>query len=369
MRSKHNQDGFTLVELLVVIAIIGILVALLLPAVQTARESARKVQCLNQLRQLGLACLNYESSRQRFPAGAAMAGTFPANNLTLNNNNKWRADANPSLLDEIGMTDQQGYSGHSWILEILPQIEEQARADAWNFEYSVAHNIEVLEYQVTDITNLFCPSRRSSTDTEEQIQMLQKNPGEEPVEEWQRNQRLVEGGTDYGACYGSGNCYNNQFKGLHTGWGCVGPDKSLIGVVAPKNGARMGQVKDGTSKSIVIGELQRKWGDNSGGLTGGIAARTWDGWFRGGIATSFTTYAFDGDVHFVESRYGVNLGENFSVNGINSESPESAGSEHPGGAQFAFADGSTRFLSEDIDPRVYFAAGTRAGAETLTLGQ
>ncbi len=66
--SEARHQAFTLVELLVVIAIIGILIALLLPAVQAAREAARRSQCLNSIRQLGLACLNYESAKKRYPA-------------------------------------------------------------------------------------------------------------------------------------------------------------------------------------------------------------------------------------------------------------------------------------------------------------
>jgi prepilin-type processing-associated H-X9-DG protein len=253
-------------------------------------------------------------------------------------------------------------------MEILPQLEQQPLHERWDFDYSVAHNIEVLGYQVADIAALYCPSRRRGIETDEQRQMLQKNPAANPVVEWVGPVNVNTGGTDYGACFGSGNCYNNQFKGLHTGWGCVGPDQSVLGVLSPKRGATFGQIADGTSSTILLGELQRTWGhDAGGGLTGGIAARTWDGWFRGGVATSFTAYTFDGDAFFLQPTYGIrNLGESFSVNGINSDSPESAGSEHPGGAQFAFADGSARFLSENMDPVIYFAMGTRAGAELVS---
>ncbi len=365
MRSNQHK-AFTLVELLVVIAIIGILVSLLLPAVQSAREAARRAQCLNQIRQLGLACLNYESVRGELPPAAAMAGRFPGKVPALTDFTKWRADANPSLIEEINELNQEGYRGHSWIIEILPQMEEQARLDAWNLNYSVAHNLQVLNYQVADINGLYCPSRRSSIESEEQRLMLQQDVSKAAPTEWIDGGGLGVscGGTDYGANLGSGNCFNNQFKGLHTGWGCVGPENSTIGPLSPKNGARLSQVIDGTSSTIMLGEMQRNWGtDNAGGLTGGIAQRSWDGWFRGGISTSFTTYAFDGDAYFIEAQYNVGLGENFSVNGINSDSPESAGSDHPGGAHFGYVDGSARFLSENLDPVVYFSMGTRAGED------
>ena len=258
----------------------------------------------------------------------------------------------------------QGYQGRSWIMEILSEIEEDAIRDQWNFDFSVAHNIAVLGLQVPDIGPLYCPSRRTGIETSPQLQMLQQDPSSDPAGLWGGSVQVVAGGTDYGACYGSGNCFNNEFKGFHTGWGCVGPAKSVIGVIVPKRGAEMGDIIDGTSSTILLGELQRNWsGETDTGTSGGIASRSWDGWFRGGAATAFTTYAISRDNFYLQSQFGVNLGEGFNVNGINSESTESAGSDHPGGAQFAFADGSARFISENIDPLIYFALGTRAGEE------
>ncbi|MEM8681409.1 MAG: DUF1559 domain-containing protein, partial [Planctomycetota bacterium] len=183
-KPRPQSRGFTLVELLVVIAIIGILVSLLLPAVQSAREAARRGQCINQLRQLGLAALNYESARSEFPPATVMAGRFPAKNLDPLAWNKWLADANPSFLDEYRSINMQGYRGHSWLMELLPYLEEQTRQDAWNLDFSVAHNISVLGNLPTDITGLYCPSRRSGITTEAHRAMLQNDPGVEPVSAW-----------------------------------------------------------------------------------------------------------------------------------------------------------------------------------------
>ncbi|MEM8944024.1 MAG: DUF1559 domain-containing protein [Planctomycetota bacterium] len=365
--SPRCDRGFTLVELLVVIAIIGVLVALLLPAVQAAREAARRAQCLSQLRQLAIACMNYESANGEFPTSAAMSANFPSNDPNL----QYAVGPDPGTGNvgfhvEINRTNRIGDKGYSWILQVLPQVEQSALYDRWNFDYSVGHNIEVLDYEVVDIPTLYCPSRRRDVETEEQRLMLQKDPGKSNVIQWGGNLEVGRGGTDYGACYGAGNCFNNEKKFLHRGWACYGPDNIVIGVMSPKQGAEIGQISDGTSSTILLGELQRLWSeDTSSGNSGGLARRSWDGWFRGGNPTSFGTYAIDGDVFYVQSHLGGSqrLGESFNVTGMQSESPESAGSEHPGGAQFAFSDASARFISENIDPVVYFALGSRSGEE------
>src|SRR5262245_2940672 len=107
MRNSHSRcgklsAGFTLVELLVVIAIIGILVALLLPAIQAAREAARRTQCLNNVKQLALACLNFDSSRKHLPVG-------------------------------LQIHDPPSFADTTFFIELLPYVEQTALHDRWKF--------------------------------------------------------------------------------------------------------------------------------------------------------------------------------------------------------------------------------------------
>ena len=142
LRNFRRARGFTLVELLVVIAIIGILVSLLLPAVQSAREAARRSQCQNNLRQLALGCLNHESAFQRFPSGGW--GRF------------WVGDA-----DRGADANQPG----SWIYNLMPFIEETAvhdlPADGNPGELTDAQMIGAWRMQQSHIPPLNCPTRRA----------------------------------------------------------------------------------------------------------------------------------------------------------------------------------------------------------------
>lgn len=124
-----KRQAFTLVELLVVIAIIGILVALLLPAVQAARESARRAQCVNQLKQFGLAILNYEATNGELPPGSVTYGLWGFRN----------PDLHPFDCPR-GESSQHDCSGENWAIESLPYLEEQALYDIYDHD---EHNLEV----------------------------------------------------------------------------------------------------------------------------------------------------------------------------------------------------------------------------------
>ena len=166
----YRGNGFTLVELLVVIAIIGILIGLLMPAVQAAREAGRRMTCSNHLKQIGLALQNYANLRNAFPPGATITSSYgPDSKVSFD---PWSEAA----------STWSNMHGTSWILEILPHMEQMTLYKQWNFKKSVVGNKQIAS---TDIEILYCPSRRAGFRQGDERIMFQK---------W------TSGGTDYGGC-------------------------------------------------------------------------------------------------------------------------------------------------------------------------
>ena len=312
------------------IAIIGILIALLLPAVQAAREAARRSHCTSNLKQLGLGLQNYVSAKGLLPPGAIV-------------------DLVAQTVDhDIRKNTEDGPQGTSWLLQILPYIECTDLFRRWNFQTNLQGNRAVA---TTDVPLFYCPSRRSACRPQDAPMMFLDWTG---------------GGTDYGGCLGRCNAFRNgcyssgdwcAHELFRDSWirGDQPTNRNrLQGVFGPNSAVRFRDIRDGMSHTLAIGEVQRLV--PSPGATGYEADNlSDDGWAVAGSATLFVT-AVAGE--------GYDQGQ---PGGLNNGFFESAGSEHPGGANFAVVDGSTRFLSEDIDQQIYAWMGSYGDGEVFPL--
>ena len=353
-----GRVGFTLVELLVVIAIIGILVALLLPAVQAARESARRAQCVNQVKQLGLAVLNYEASKGALPPAGVYNGPWgivasnPSECATGNH-----VDIRSQAYDRNPDEDARGTS---WMLAVLPYLERTALFDRWDFTTNIGvtrdgvtalSDTENCLLAATDIGEFYCPSRRGGLRDSDDVQMLGSG-----IRGAQR------GGTDYGCNMGVGNVWQNNNGAnrlLHPGTRSIGFSFRFIGPFEYNKTTKLSKVVDGTSKTIMLGELQRVWLTEEQATALGSDEvwlyRSQDGWAEAGLPTGFSLTPPD---------YSCpNIGQPPGSEGINNLISEYPGSDHPGGAVFGLTDGSVAFLSEDGSTEIFSALATRAGGE------
>jgi prepilin-type processing-associated H-X9-DG protein len=316
----RRYAAFTLVELLVVIAIIATLIGLLLPAVQTAREAARRSSCSNKLRQMGLAVLTHQDAKKRFPYEVSQWGEGNAANTC---------------------DKQSGCTGRGWILETLPFIEQtalfnQMAASTKGNIYDNRGLALVKSLLATSLPMLACPTDpdAAAPRNDQFIVNLQGTPATVT------SYKGVLGATKVGGSFGSTwprhddepktavDCHNNT--------GNI-PCKGIFWRNSYLHPLKMKDIKDGTSKTLMIGES--------------VAAHDYH---------SVALYA-DGD--WAACNIPLNYLPKPPVP-LNWWNVRGFRSLHAGGANFARADGSVKFTEETVDMDVYIALSTTARGDS-----
>ena len=348
VRTRARQSGFTLIELLVVIAIIAILISLLLPAVQQAREAARRTQCRNNMKQLGLAVMNYESSNQMMPPSRINLST---------------GGSAPNLLIPpfaVGAVFQK-----AWPTMVLPQLDQAAIYELYNSNlnwYDAAND----PVTTTKLSAFICPSAPTERLLPAAADYLAATNGVRGIT---AADRPLWGFTDYGSCNAARNAaFVLAGRDLRTTPHPITGSKyeSLGGMARGPSGMRIQDFRDGTSNTMIMAEdagrptnyNRRTAGPNpnkSGIMTSG------DGWGWSDINGGFSVDGSDlVGLQNKTSKSGASQGNITTPasgipNGclINCSNDSEVYSFHAGGSTILLGDGSVRFISENLSPSVF----------------
>lgn len=298
-----RRRGFTLIELLVVIAIIGVLVSLILPAVQQAREAARRSQCKNNLKQIGVALHNYVDAHRVLPPGYV------------------------SLFDASGNDTGPGWG---WAAMLLPQLEQSPAYNAINFNVGIEQPANQIS-RLAVLPMLLCPS-------------------DNPASFWPAmSPDPVTGAPVSMIC----NVASANYVGM---FGTSEPGVDGEGLFFRNSRIRLSDITDGTSQTIAVGERSHRLGEATwtGSVTGAVLA----GDPSDGIGRS---RAEDGAGMVLG-----HIGEGVTPGNPAADANQFYSVHAGGGVHFLFADGHVSFINRSFDYHSYLALATRAGGEVIS---
>jgi len=352
-----RRRGFTLIELLVVIAIIAVLIGLLLPAVQAAREAARRAQCVNNLKQIGLACHNYHDQNLTFPSGDMHCACGPVGGF---------------------------HNAHSMFVAIAPNMEQSSAFNSYNFswDYHKPANVTVAS---VGLSTLWCPSDGS---------IQQRNPLPNLNSTWWTGFPQTMAYTSYSGILG---LFPDDYGPQGAYWPNLNADpcvsvfqQATTGTIVTLGTVGLNNITDGTSNTFLASE---KIHDIL--VTASIPNFHW--WMVGSLNHTILGCEYPPNAYKNLNYSNFPMGSGFNGDWV---AYESVSSRHPGGANFAMSDGSVRFIKDTINswqpfnnatgdpvnanvpttgctartigtaqPGVYQALATRAGGEVISADQ
>ncbi|MEX2169286.1 MAG: DUF1559 domain-containing protein [Pirellulales bacterium] len=352
--AAYYRRGFTLVELLVVIAIIGILVALLLPAVQAAREAARRMACQNNVKNIALACLNFESTHKELPPGSVNA-----------------------------KGNQQ--SGIGWPVQILPYIEESTVSEEAIARYKTTGDAYADDNtgMMNELNSLLLPTYLCPSNAE-MLTQREKFGGSDAA----KNRKPMSYAGVTGSYFSrTGICPSKLTTGVYCVTQSASNPNNFDGLLIQDWPVKIKQATDGMSKTLLVGE---RWYQLRAWMLGAF----WNTPSSGGRPSPGSTVSLDGPQPLTAFFACKNLSDKVAINhdpysgcyvGHNNslgdyppvpDAPKTPrtmdvndlpfGSHHPGGCNFAHGDGSVRFVNDGIDVALLLALGSRNGGETIS---
>lgn len=356
--SLHRwRRGFTLVELLVVIAIIGILVGLLLPAVQAAREAARRMQCSNNLKQIGLAIHNYENANKRIPPGSGFYGGTPV-----------ALGSMPAPYQRF--SGPQNLNRTHMLVRLLPFIEQTALYNEFGGDAVTADNARISDptnpqggqlLRGIKVSTYICPSDNNggyaatvdgrASNVQPSNYAFSMGPTNSMSDNARCSCPLI---ATFRARSLAGTNVNNP-AGPFTRRGNILPQ------VATGNGGycgKFGDISDGLSGTIFFGETIADWSAH---------ART--GWSHANQWGRYTQVPINWDSRFPSLAAAVAAGKTGCEANCNWNSAEGFKSRHTGGSQMLYGDGSVHFFSQSIDLVIYNRLGSKSEGTVASLEQ